>query len=71
MSHTVTAPRAIVAPVVIPVREVFAWSVFVVVFACFLVYLVGYEQGALSIFDGTGVHEWMHDGRHLFAFPCH
>ncbi|WP_159014443.1 CbtB domain-containing protein, partial [Streptomyces sp. NRRL WC-3725] len=21
--------------------------------------------------SGEGVHEWVHDGRHLLGFPCH
>lgn len=34
-------------------------------------FLVGAEQGATAIFAGEGVHEWVHDGRHLLGFPCH
>ena len=36
-----------------------------------LVYFVGAEEGALSIISGTGVHEFVHDARHLLGFPCH
>ena len=35
------------------------------------VYFVGTEQGAMSIFSGMDVHEFVHDGRHLLGFPCH
>jgi hypothetical protein len=34
-------------------------------------YFVSAEQGAISIFSGAAVHEWLHDGRHLLGFPCH
>ena len=27
--------------------------------------------GATSLLNGTAVHEWTHDGRHLLGFPCH
>jgi hypothetical protein len=71
VSEAVLVPPTATRPVAIPVREVLAWSAFVGALALFLIYLVGYEQGALSLFGGTSVHEWMHDGRHLIAFPCH
>ena len=34
-------------------------------------YFVGGEQGAVSIFSGMYVHEFVHDARHLLGFPCH
>ena len=34
------------------------------------VYLVQYDQGALSQ-SGMLLHELMHDGRHLLGVPCH
>lgn len=58
-------------PVRIPVREVLPWAVFMGALLLFLIYFVGAEQGAFAIFSGTGVHEFVHDGRHLLAFPCH
>ena len=39
--------------------------------AAVLLYFVGAEQGATSLFSGAGVHEFVHDGRHLLGFPCH
>jgi hypothetical protein len=36
-----------------------------------LIYFVGAEEGALSLIGGTSVHEFVHDARHLLAFPCH
>jgi hypothetical protein len=35
-------------------------------------YLVGFDQGAVSIFGSdTHIHEFLHDARHLLGFPCH
>lgn len=36
-----------------------------------LIYLIGAEEGALSLISGSTVHEFVHDGRHLLGFPCH
>ncbi len=36
-----------------------------------LIYFIGAEEGALSLIGGTSVHEFVHDARHLLAFPCH
>jgi hypothetical protein len=58
-------------PVSIPVREILPWALFFGLVVLLMVYFVGAEQGATSIFSGRYVHEFMHDGRHLLAFPCH
>lgn len=68
MVKTVTAPVA--RPVAIPSRELAPWLIFAGLLLT-LLYLVGVEQGALSIFSGMYVHEFTHDGRHLLGFPCH
>ncbi|WP_330241853.1 CbtB domain-containing protein [Streptomyces sp. NBC_00525] len=47
------------------------WAVFFGILMLVLLYFVGAEQGATSLISGTGVHEWVHDGRHLLGFPCH
>lgn len=53
-------------------RAVTPWAVFAVALALVLLYLVGAEQGAVSVFGGSPwVHEFAHDGRHLLGFPCH
>jgi putative cobalt transporter subunit CbtB len=40
--------------------------------ALLVLYFVGMDQGATSIFGSdTHVHEFMHDARHLLGFPCH
>ncbi|HST84082.1 MAG TPA: CbtB domain-containing protein [Kineosporiaceae bacterium] len=61
---------AVVLPV-IPIRELLPWAIFAFVIGALLIYFVGAEQGATSVFGGTYVHEFVHDGRHLLGFPCH
>jgi hypothetical protein len=40
--------------------------------ALLVLYLVGLDQGATSIFGSDRhIHEFMHDARHLLGFPCH
>jgi hypothetical protein len=36
-----------------------------------ILYFVGTEEGAMALFSGGYVHEFVHDGRHLLGFPCH
>ncbi|GIW17830.1 CbtB-domain containing protein [Tepidiforma sp.] len=36
-----------------------------------LLYLAGFEQGAVALFEGTTIHEFVHDARHALGFPCH
>jgi cobalt transporter subunit CbtB len=64
-------PQARPVPLRIPVREIVPWAVFAAVLGLVLLYFVGAEQGATSVFSGTWVHEFTHDGRHLLGFPCH
>ncbi|WP_433364455.1 CbtB domain-containing protein [Streptosporangium sp. CA-115845] len=58
-------------PLRIPLREVLPWAIFGAVLSLLLLYFVGTEQGAFSVFGGQFVHEFVHDGRHLLGFPCH
>jgi cobalt transporter subunit CbtB len=60
-----------VALPVIPVRELLPWALFAFVIGALMIYFVGAEEGATSVFGGTYVHEFVHDGRHLLGFPCH
>ena len=62
--------RAPAVPVVSP-RELAPYAIFAGVLLLVLVYFVGVEQGALSLVGGAGVHEFVHDARHLLGFPCH
>jgi hypothetical protein len=58
------------APVVSP-RELLPWVLFAGVVLMLLVYFVGGEEGATAVFNGSAVHEFVHDARHLLGFPCH
>lgn len=62
---------SVVQPVAIPIRDVLPWAVFGGLLMFMMIYFVGAEQGAASIFPGMHVHEFVHDGRHLLSFPCH
>lgn len=69
----VTAERAAAhtpAPVVSP-RELLPYAIFASVLALVLAFFVGGEEGALAVFSGSSVHEFVHDARHLLGFPCH
>lgn len=56
---------------VIPLRDIIPWGIFGTLLAMIFLYFVSTEQGALSLFSGMYVHEFVHDGRHLLGFPCH
>ena len=58
-------------PVAIPLREILPWAVFAGVILLSLLYLLGIDQGATQLVPGSYLHEFVHDGRHLLAFPCH
>lgn len=48
------------------------WLAGTVFLALVLLYFVGVDQGATSIFGSDRhVHEFVHDARHLLGFPCH
>jgi hypothetical protein len=65
-SITAAPPAPIVSP-----GELMPYVLFAGVIMVVLLYFVGAEEGAASIFSGTFVHEFVHDGRHLLGFPCH
>lgn len=69
MTHVAFAPA--IQPVAIPVRQLIPWAIFGGLIAIIAIYFVGVEEGAMSIFSGMYVHEFVHDGRHLLGFPCH
>jgi putative cobalt transporter subunit CbtB len=49
-----------------------AWLAGTVFVALLVLYFVGVDQGATSVFGSDShVHEFMHDARHLLGFPCH
>ena len=71
-AQAVAAPApATVALKPVPLRQVLPWLVLAALLALVAMYFVGAEQGATSLLNGTAVHEWTHDGRHLLGFPCH
>lgn len=49
-----------------------AWLSLTAFLALVVLYFVGVDQGATSVFgDNMYIHEFMHDARHLLGFPCH
>jgi hypothetical protein len=65
-----TSPTTAPAPIASP-AELLPYVLFAGVVMIVLLYFVGAEEGAASVFSGTFVHEFVHDGRHLLGFPCH
>ncbi|MEU5436202.1 CbtB domain-containing protein [Streptomyces sp. BR1] len=67
------APSAPATPAITPIslKAIAPWALFFGILMLVLLYFVGSEQGATSVFSGENVHEWLHDGRHLLGFPCH
>lgn len=72
MSNVSAAP-ATGAPSVptIPLAQLAPWALFFGLLGTLVLFFIGAEQGAVSLLSGTGVHEWVHDGRHLLGYPCH
>ena len=59
-------------PLAIPLSGGTLWLFATVFFALVLYYFIGVDQGATSIFGhDRHIHEFVHDGRHVLAFPCH
>jgi hypothetical protein len=73
MANTAAPPsiRPVPTPAAVPLRELLPWAVFTLMLALVALYLVGGEQGAVSLIGGHWVHEFAHDGRHMLGFPCH
>ncbi|WP_407946446.1 CbtB domain-containing protein [Paracoccus aminophilus] len=55
----------------IPLSKWAPWAIFAGVIMLLAMYFVTTEQGAVALFDGMYVHEFVHDARHLLGFPCH
>ena len=70
-SSLTQAPPVGVAAPPFAVRQVLPWLFFAGLLLLVGMYFVSAEQGATSLLSGTGVHEWVHDSRHLLGFPCH
>jgi hypothetical protein len=71
MTTSAALGPAVAEPIVVPVRDILPWAIFVCLLALLAIYFVGAEQGATSIIPGMYIHEFVHDGRHFLAFPCH
>jgi hypothetical protein len=72
MSEAAIERRAGSAPLpVASARELFPYALLAGILLLMVVYFVGAEEGATSVVSGTGVHELLHDARHLLGFPCH
>jgi hypothetical protein len=73
MATPIVAERPAVpaVPAPIPWRELLPWLLFGGVLLLVTLYFVGAEEGVFSLLGGTFVHEFVHDARHLLAFPCH
>jgi hypothetical protein len=69
MSYSSISQGGFAAP--IPLGEIIPWAIFIGLLCLLGIYFVGVEEGAMAIFKGMYVHEFVHDGRHLLGFPCH
>jgi hypothetical protein len=70
-SEVTHAKSVAVATPPFSLSQVLPWLIFAALLFLVAWYFVSAEQGATSLFSGTAVHEWLHDGRHLLGFPCH
>lgn len=71
MTQAVPAAEVPAAGISIPLRQIVPWAIFAGLLALIALYFVGAEQGATALIHNNVVHEFLHDGRHLLAFPCH
>jgi hypothetical protein len=55
----------------IPLTQLAPWALFFGLVSLLVIFFVSTDQGAVSIPAGTAIHEFVHDGRHLLAYPCH
>lgn len=69
MNSTIHAPAT--GPVPVPIGELLPWAAFAGILAFLILYFIGAEQGATALISGHSLHEFVHDGRHIMAFPCH
>jgi hypothetical protein len=72
MTTPQTKSRARARAVDLSAAKAVAWLSLTAFFALLVLYFVGIDQGATSVFgDNMYVHEFLHDARHLLGFPCH
>jgi Probable cobalt transporter subunit (CbtB) len=66
------AMMAAARPVDLSAASAALWLAATTLLALLVIYFVGIDQGAVSVFGGDmHVHEFTHDARHLLGFPCH
>ena len=56
---------------VLSLRELAPWLLMALLTTATVLFFVGSEQGATSVFAGTAVRGLGHDARHLLGYPCH
>ena len=70
-----TSPEArkTAAPAIdLSVAKAALWLSVTAFLALLVLYFVGLDQGATSVFgSNTVIHEFVHDARHLLGLPCH
>ena len=71
MSEAIHTTPVVVATPPFSLRQLLPWLIFAGMLLLVTMYFISAEQGAAGMFSGNGVHEWVHDGRHLLGFPCH
>ena len=66
------APRSVRPAIDFTATKPALWLSLTAFFALLVLYFVGVDQGATSVFgDNMYIHEFVHDARHLLGFPCH
>ena len=71
-SHTAPTAHPTEETVALDVSAGNAWLVAGAVFSLLLFYVVGIDQGAVTVFGKIApVHEFLHDARHFLGYPCH
>jgi hypothetical protein len=69
---TGSARQAVATPLVLPVHKVWLLLGTTVLLALAVLYFIGVDQGAVSVFGrDMHIHEFVHDARHFLGFPCH
>jgi predicted Abi (CAAX) family protease len=67
-----SARQAIATPLVLPAQRVWLLLGLTVMLALGVIYFIGVDQGAVSVFGrDMHIHEFVHDARHFLGFPCH
>lgn len=72
MSDLAVPSSAVATPVVTAGVRTVALLAGTAILALLVIYFIGLDEGATSVFGNTTVlHEFFHDGRHFLGFPCH